>query len=640
MSAPDGSIRIARSLDQLVDIETPEQVAFSYTIAGIGSRAAAAMIDALICFALVVALWVLVAVIGASLPRGATEWIGRTAGAWALALAFLLQFAAVWGYYLLFEALADGQTPGKRQLGLRVVRDGGYSIGFGESAVRNLFRVLDMQPGFFYGVGIIAALVSRRGKRLGDLVAGTLVVRERVLHVAPGLGAERPAQAPPAATGPIVSSATAPIAALLTDEEYAVLERFVARRSALEPERRRLFAAQLAARLSSRLAEAGAADAAEGAPSASAGSTQQAALLRLFERERDVRARGGAARSDTGAAREQHAIVAEGAPRWRAFEQLLAVVRSRGLKRLSEEEVSDFVARYRELTTDLARLTTASRRRDPDSLLYLGRLVAGGHNLLYRRREIPFAEAWRYVAETVPGEVRRSWRPILVAAAALWLPALLAYGAVVLRPESAAEFIPLGMLDRAEQGVEWAKQGKGYIPDPELWRPVMASRIIANNIQVTFAAFAFGAAFGLGTLFLLVTNGISLGGVAGLYASKGIGTLLLAFVAPHGVLELTAIAIAGGAGLLIAKAIWMPGPRPRRQALVEEGRRAIRLIACSTLFLVFAGTIEGLISPRPDWPLAWKLAVAAATGVVMVMYLGTGGRGTGIRLGTGDGGRH
>ena len=615
--------RVARSLDQLVEVETPEQIAFSYTIAGIGSRAAAAVLDALICFALLGALTVLAGVIGDSMPRGALGIEASASGTWAVALIFLLQFVVLWGYYVLFEALADGQTPGKRQLGLRVVRDGGYSIGLGESAVRNLFRVLDMQPAFFYGVGIISALISRRGKRIGDLVAGTIVVRERALHVAPGIATSRAAASGLAAgrTGSAPApAAPAPVSALLTDEEYEVLERFVARRSALEPERRRAFAAQLAMRLAPRLAEIRATMPGEGGGAASTPS-EQAALLRLFERERDVRSRGGASRSDTGAAREQHAIVAEGAPRWRAFEQILVAVRRRGLKRLSEEEVGDFVSRYRELTTDFARLSTASRRRDPDSLLYLGRLVAGGHNLLYRRRELPFAAVWRYVAETIPREVRRAWRPILAAAAMLWLPALLAYATVLVRPETAAEFIPIGMIDRAEQGVEWAKEGKGYIPDPEVWRPLMASRIIANNVQVTFAAFAFGALAGLGTLFLLVTNGIFLGGVAGLYASKGIGTLLLAFVAPHGVLELTAIAIAGGAGLLLAKAIWMPGPRSRREALVDEGRRAITLIACSTLFLIVAGVIEGLVSPRPDWPLGWKLGVAGATGVVMLGYL-------------------
>ena len=618
--------RVARSLDQLVEVETPEQIAFSYTIAGIGSRAAAAVLDALICFVLLAAISVVAGVIGGSMPRDALGIEASASGTWAVALLFLLQFVVLWGYYVLFEAFADGQTPGKRQLGLRVVRDGGYSIGLGESAVRNLFRVLDMQPGFFYGVGIISALISRRGKRVGDLVAGTIVVRERALHLAPAVAAPGEAAAAPAFGAGRSGSATAPpvpasLTALLTDDEYAVLERFVARRSALEPERRRAFAAQLAARLAPRLAEIRASMPATGGASASSASTEQAALLRLFEREREVRSRGGAARSDTGAAREQHAIVAEGAPRWRAFEQLLLAVRRRGLKRLSEDEVGDFVSRYRELTTDFARLSTASRRRDPDSLLYLGRLVAGGHNLLYRRRELPFAAVWRYVAETIPREVRRAWRPILAAAAMLWLPALLAYATVVIRPETAAEFIPIGMIDRAEQGVQWAREGKGYIPDPEVWRPVMASQIIANNVQVTFAAFAFGALAGLGTLFLLVTNGIFLGGVAGLYASKGIGTLLLAFVAPHGVLELTAIAIAGGAGLLLAKAIWMPGARSRREALVDEGRRAITLIACSTLFLIVAGVIEGLVSPRPDWPLGWKLGVAGATGVVMLSYL-------------------
>ncbi|HEX6057624.1 MAG TPA: stage II sporulation protein M [Gemmatimonadaceae bacterium] len=625
MSSDVPATRIVRSLDHLVEVETPEQIAFSYTIAGVGSRAAAAILDALISLAIVLALSVVGGAIRGAMPRGALGIEGSASGSWAMALILLLQFAVMWGYHVLFEAFADGQTPGKRQLGLRVVRDGGYSVGLGESAVRNLFRIIDMQPLFLYGVGIISAVVSKRGKRLGDIVAGTIVVRERALHLAPALApsdaaARAGARAAATADQPL---APAPISALLTDDEYAVLERFVARRSALEPDRRRAFAAQLAARLASRLAEAGAAEASAGAPP---GSTEQAALLRLFERERDVRARGGAARSDTGAAREQHAIVAEGAPRWRAFEQLLIAVRRRGLRKLNEEEVGDFVARYRELTTDFARLSTASRRRDPDALLYLGRLVAGGHNLLYHRRDLPLAQVWRYVAETIPREVRRSWRPILAAAAMLWLPALTAYAVVVLRPETAAEFIPMGMLDRAEQGVEWAKQGRGYIPDPEVWRPVMASTIIANNVQVTFAAFAFGVAAGLGTLFLLVTNGIFLGGIAGLYASKGIGTLLLAFVAPHGVLELTAIAIAGGAGLLLGKAIWIPGARPRVRALVEEGRRAITLIACSTIFLVFAGVIEGLVSPRETWPLSWKLAVAGGTGVVMVAYLLVGVR--------------
>ncbi|MGQ0538919.1 MAG: stage II sporulation protein M, partial [Gemmatimonadaceae bacterium] len=207
-------------------------------------------------------------------------------------------------------------------------------------------------------------------------------------------------------------------------------------------------------------------------------------------------------------------------------------------------------------------------------------------------------------------------------------PAAIAHVAVVRQPDVAETFLPPGMLDRAEEGVERARRGTGYIPDPELFRPVMASRIIANNVQVTFAAFALGLTLGIGTLLVLLTNGVAIGGVMGLYTSKGIASLLLKFVAPHGVLELTAICIAGGGGLLLAAAIWLPGERTRRQALVENSRRAIQLIGVSSVLLVVAGTLEGFISPIPTWSLGAKLAVAAASAVALVLYIGPGrGRG-------------
>jgi uncharacterized membrane protein SpoIIM required for sporulation len=196
---------------------------------------------------------------------------------------------------------------------------------------------------------------------------------------------------------------------------------------------------------------------------------------------------------------------------------------------------------------------------------------------------------------------------------------------VVRDPAVARVFIPPAMLDRAEDGVRRSREGKGYITDPELFRPVMATSIIANNVQVTFAAFAMGIAFGIGTVLVLVTNGVSLGGVFGLYTSKGIGSLLLAFVAPHGVLELTAICIAGGAGFLLAAALLIPGDRPRGEALRANGRRAIRLIAASTVLLLIAGTLEGFVSPIETWPLSWKLAVSAVTVVFLAIYL-SGGR--------------
>ncbi|HET9682584.1 MAG TPA: stage II sporulation protein M, partial [Gemmatimonadaceae bacterium] len=156
---------------------------------------------------------------------------------------------------------------------------------------------------------------------------------------------------------------------------------------------------------------------------------------------------------------------------------------------------------------------------------------------------------------------------------------------------------------------------------PQLFRPVMASSIVANNVQVSFAAFAGGIAFGIITAMLLLANGISFGAVIGLYVSKGIGALLLAFVAPHGVLELSAICIAAGGGFLLAAALLLPGSRTRRAALVENGHRAARLLAGSTLMLLAAGSLEGLVSPIEWWPLEGKLAVSAMTLVLLVVYL-------------------
>ncbi|HEX5436967.1 MAG TPA: stage II sporulation protein M [Gemmatimonadaceae bacterium] len=595
--------------EQLVDIETPEQAIFSYSIAGIGSRAAAALIDALICVGVLLAL-VLVTLVFLTVvtDKGAGSAIEQLTGAWALGLVAFLQFAILWGYYLLFEVLWDGQTPGKRRIGIRVVQDGGFSVSWTTSALRNIARAIDMQPALTYGVGVVAAAMSRSGKRLGDHIAGTIVVRERVARELPvDSNAARPRT--PRAAG--FRSAPA-VSAALTDDEFALLDRFLERRRALDATRRAALMAQMLERFRDRL------------PAMDASPARR--LVELHSMERAARERGVAAKGDVGASREAHAIVARGAERWRAFAALLARAQRRGLRALSEEEVSEFVARYRELAADLARLRTAAHGRESDALFQAGRLVAAGHNLLYRRNAVPLSAGWRFVTVEVPREIRRSAGAILLAAALLFGPALIAFQAVVSHPAVAADLLPPLMLDRAENGVVRDRTGGGYITISQLERPVMASRIIANNVQVTYLSFAAGVTAGVGTVFLLVYNGISIGAAIGLYHSKGIAHQILAFVAPHGVLELSAICIAGGAGLLLARAILLPGELTRREALVRQGRRALRLITASTILLLAAGSIEGLISPRASWPPLWKWLVSAFTALCLVFYL-TRGRG-------------
>jgi uncharacterized membrane protein SpoIIM required for sporulation/uncharacterized RDD family membrane protein YckC len=583
--------------EQTVDVETPELVVLTYSIAGIGSRALAAIVDLLVVVLAFVV--VMLAVFAIGVARGLAGM--GVSDSWGIALFILAQFTLLWGYYVLFEGLMDGQTPGKRLLHIRVVREGGYSVTFGVSAVRNLIRVLDMQPAFLYLVGMLSVLFTRRGRRLGDLVAGTIVVREDLRRTEPPRHRATPRQS------------TAPVRALqtqLSEDQYAVLSRFVERSATLEPLRRAALAEQLAARLGSAVPD-------DDLPIGRR-------LLELHERERRARAGGVAARGETGAARERQALIAAGAPRWQAFAARLAKAQKRGLRTLGEEGVREFVAEYRALSADLARLRTASAGRSLDELFQLGRLVAGAHNLLYRDRGMPLRAAVRYLFTEGPREVRRSAAPIALAALLLFGPAAIAGVAVMRHPSVAPKLLPAAMLRRAEDGVRRARSGEGYIDDPQLFRPVMASGIIANNVQVTFATFAGGVTAGLLSVVLLVTNGISIGSVVGLYASKGILSLLVAFVAPHGVLELFAICVAGGAAFLVAAGILLPGDRPRRRAIVENGRRAIRLIGVSTLLLVVAGTLEGFVSPIEWWPIEGKLAVSGTTLVLLVTYLRLG----------------
>ena len=584
-------------LETRVDVETPELVSVSYTIAGIGSRARASITDHVIMFVVIVTL-----VIGIG-SLGLFKGVGTFLGPWLGAVLVIAVTLGYWGYFVLFEALWDGQTPGKRFNHLRVVREGGYSVTFGTSAARNLMRLVDMQPAGAYAVATIAAIFSPRGKRLGDVVAGTIVVQEE-LGAIPDIGA-RTARAPERTT------AAPALHAALTDREFDLLDGFIARQRDLADDRRATFVAQLTERFANALRDVDA-------------PTPMGRLIRLRDSERAARDRGLAARADTGAARERHAIVAQGSARWSAFSTTLADAQKRGLASLGEARVRDFVRDYRELASDLARLRTATRGQDAGDVFYVNRLVAGAHNLLYRRRALPLRDIARYCFAEVPAEIRRSSSVVLFAAFLLFAPMAISYTAVLREPSVAATLLPPSMLDRADDGVRRAREGTGYIADPELLRPVMAGSIIANNVQVAFMAFASGITAGVLTLWVLVSNGISIGAVAGLYASKDIGDLLLAFVAPHGVLELTAIALAGAAGLLVGGVLLVPGARTRRTAFREDAPRAMRLVAAATMLLLVAGTLEGLVSPIPYWPLEYKLIVSAITAIALYLFVRLG----------------
>jgi uncharacterized RDD family membrane protein YckC len=162
-------------------IDTPEQVELAYSVAGIGSRFVAVLLDSLILGAFFLAeILSMVAFAGATSALSSGD--GGVAGAavkWFIALIVFINFAVAWGYFALFEAYWHGQTPGKRVMKIRVIKDSGRQITLFEALARNLLRVVDYLPGF-YLVGLITMLCNKRSQRLGDLVAGTIVVHERL----------------------------------------------------------------------------------------------------------------------------------------------------------------------------------------------------------------------------------------------------------------------------------------------------------------------------------------------------------------------------------------------------------------------------------------------------------------------------
>ncbi len=218
-----------------VTIATPEGVDLDIVLAGLGSRFLAAMIDAILQAILVTAA--AFAVTGGGLV---SDGSGPALG---VAVFSLVVFFATWGYDVAFETLGSGKTPGKRATGIKVVRDTGHPIGFKASAIRNMMRVVDFLPSG-YLVGVVSILLSGRNQRLGDLAAGTLVIREAKAPKMPVF------EAPPEAPGELVHWDVSRV----TTEEAGTVKRFLERRESLVPEARSRLAQDLATRLRAKVA--------------------------------------------------------------------------------------------------------------------------------------------------------------------------------------------------------------------------------------------------------------------------------------------------------------------------------------------------------------------------------------------------
>jgi uncharacterized RDD family membrane protein YckC len=218
------------SVDKLI-IETPEQTVLEFPLAGIGSRALALAIDTLLQIAVLAVLGLIAGIISYEgfLPRLGKQYVFAV----LIFLAFLSQF----GYFAFFEAVWNGRTPGKRWIHLRVITDSGRPLGAQGAILRNLMRIVDSLPSI-YAVGIITSLISPQNKRVGDYLAGTVVIQEKSIQADRSLWDATPA--------PLLATSQVP---KLNAAELQLVEAYLERRSSLQEEVRRSMARQIAERM-------------------------------------------------------------------------------------------------------------------------------------------------------------------------------------------------------------------------------------------------------------------------------------------------------------------------------------------------------------------------------------------------------
>jgi uncharacterized membrane protein SpoIIM required for sporulation len=281
-----------------------------------------------------------------------------------------------------------------------------------------------------------------------------------------------------------------------------------------------------------------------------------------------------------------------------------------GLTKLSHQELQELGLLYRQTASDLSVIL--EDRSSPQLALYLNQLLARSHNLIYTGQRPKAAGIATFYLRTYPRIFRETLPQTLVVIGIFLLSALAGWVVTLHDPGFAHRLLGPQMMDNIDRRQMWTQSVVTI-------KPVAASAITTNNLTVAFMAFALGIT-AIGTIWMILLNGLMLGVVGAATWHAGMALSLWSFVAPHGVLELPAIFIAGGAGLEIARGFFFPGLLSRRESLKRAGGRASRLVLGSLPLLLLAGTIEAFFSPT-NAPVAMKFALGALLLTLLLVYL-------------------
>ena len=284
----------------------------------------------------------------------------------------------------------------------------------------------------------------------------------------------------------------------------------------------------------------------------------------------------------------------------------------------------DFPALYRRVCQHLA----LAERRGYSAVLIerLQDLVHRGHLVLYRPPPPRFQKVLRFFTSDFPRLVRAQWRAMSIAAVLFFVPLLLMIGLLQWRPELVHSVFDAQQLAEYESMYDPARS-EGRLGRESGSDVQMFGFYIMNNVSIGFRTFASGLLFGVGSIIVLVLNGVMIGGVAGHLTAIGYGEPFWRFVVGHSAPELLAIVIAGGAGLQIGMALIAPGRRSRGRALVESGVIGARLVLGVFAMLVFAAFVEAFWSSIGWMPNPIKFSVGGAMWLLILLWLARGGRG-------------
>jgi uncharacterized membrane protein SpoIIM required for sporulation len=314
---------------------------------------------------------------------------------------------------------------------------------------------------------------------------------------------------------------------------------------------------------------------------------------------------------------QQDSFVAARREDWDELDRLLAG--DRGLRSLPGDGIARAAALYRAVCADLMRARSAGYA--PDLLSLLDGLAARGHNALYSAGGYRLAAVWDFLAREFPRTLRRYWRFFGLAAVLFVLPGLVGYAGARSSRSFAVGILPAEMAEEMEKAyAEGFGAGRGEGVDTG-----MAGFYVYNNVGIAFRCFATGVLLGLGSIFFLVYNGLVSGAVAGVVAAAGHGGNLFTFVCGHSVFELTAVIVAGAAGMVMGHALVDTGGLSRWRSLRRRAPDLAVLVLGAAVMLLVAAGIEAFWSPS-SVPGVVKRVVAGVLAVLLGVYFTCAGR--------------